>query len=95
MYCYLPVLAVSLLDTALYDRSCYLSLSLSGVCAQVSGRPELAGGVQTESVSDGKSAENSPYNFINEALDFVGVHQERILQVCFYVYVEYIYMQKI
>lgn len=22
------------------------------------------------------------YNFINEALDFVGVHQERILQVC-------------
>lgn len=23
------------------------------------------------------------YNFINEALDFVGVHQERILQVCF------------
>lgn len=22
------------------------------------------------------------YSFINEALDFVGVHQERILQVC-------------
>ena len=22
------------------------------------------------------------YNFINEALDFLGVHQERILQVC-------------
>ncbi len=35
------------------------------------------------------------YNFINEALDFVGVHQERILQVCFYVYVDYICILKI